>query len=215
MPRRKYAKAGPGYKYATRENLNTASKALSVAMQLKKLINVEYKTLNKNLVGDPSSTPQIINFTAIAQGDDIADRQGNKIRMKYLSVKGVVKLNASATRSNYRCLIVRDNNGSTTIPSVTDLFADASSFINLKHKKGDPQSNSRFSILWDKCVYLDRISRDSAILDFSMSLDHHCFFSGTSATDEGKGAIYIFQSSTEATNDPAVTADVQLKWIDN
>ncbi len=206
-PRRMVAQSG-GY-------LNTASKALAVAYAVKKLINVEFHTLNTNFTTDPSNAGAVVNLTAIAQGDTIASRQGNKIRVKYLECRGLVTLNASAADSQVRMMVVRDNNGSTSIPAITDLYADIATFRLNKPKLGDPQSNSRFSILMDKYIIVDAGHGLSQTFKFSTALDHHVFYTGSAATDEGKGHLYLFIASNEATNDPSVQAVAMVKWIDN
>ncbi len=194
--------------------LDTAAKALTVAYAVRKLINVEYQSLNVTLTSDPSSSGAVVNFTGVGQGDDRSNRQGNKIRAKYLKVSGIVRLHASATASNVRMMIVRDNNGSTTQPAITDLFGSVANFQNGMNKIGDPQTNSRFSILWDKKIVVNTNSPNK-YFEWSSSLDHHIFYSGTAPTDEGKGNCYLFIASNEATNDPIVSASSMFKFIDN
>ncbi len=219
MPnRRKGRKYGAHSKYSTNPYsgyLDTASKALAVAYAVKKLVNVEYKTISTDFTIDPNSTGSVVNLTAIAQGDDIANRQGNKIRVKHISVSGKVAVNSAATASQVRIMIVRDNNGSTTQPAITDLFTDVATFRFNKNKLGDPQSNSRFSILMDRFFEVDSIRASDLSLRWSSSLDHHIFYTGVGATDEGKGNIYLFIASNEATNDPDVRMDAMIKFIDN
>ncbi len=195
--------------------LDTASRALTVAYAVKKLINVEYRTVRTAFTADPNSTGAVVNLTAIAQGDDVDERQGNKIRAKHLKISGSVGLNASATRSQLRMMIVRDNNGSTTVPGIAALFSTVAVFVANRPKLSDPQRNSRFTVMWDKYILLDAINQEQAGFSFSMPLDHHIFYSGTASTDEGKGQLYLFIASNEATNDPAVGADAIVKFIDN
>lgn len=194
--------------------LDTATQALAVAYAVKKLINVEFHTKSTVFTTDPNSTGAVVNLTAIAQGDDIDDRQGNKLRLKYISCRGEISLNSSATNSRVRYAIVRDNNGSTTQPSIADVFVSAATFLSNKNKKGDPQANSRFTVLHDQYIY---VNTDTPTKPFkwSMSLDHHVFFTGSASTDEGKGHVYLMIASNETTNDPVVFADAMVKWIDN
>ncbi len=222
MPRRKSYRsrrggmhAGRGGSYNYGSYLNTASKALAVAYAVKKLINVEYRTITTAFTADPNSSGAVVNLTAIAQGDDIANRQGNKIRAKYIKCKGTIVINASATTSVLRMMIVRDNNGSTTIPAITSLFTDVTTFFNNNNKLGDPQTNSRFTIMFDRFVQLDAVNKSQAVVNWSRTLDHHIFYTGTAATNEGKGNMYLFIASNEATNDPVVTVDAMVKFIDN
>ncbi len=194
--------------------LDTAAQALTVAYAVKRLINVEYHRISTSFPAAPNTTGSTTNLTAIAQGDDVSNRQGNKIRMKQLLLSGNVRLHASATDSNVRMVIVRDNNGSTTIPTITDLYGSAANFFQNLLKEGNPQQNSRFTVLWDKYVFVNSDTPNKPVA-YSMALDHHCFFSGTAATDEGKGALYLFQASNESTNDPVVNILAQTVWIDN
>ncbi len=194
--------------------LDTASRALAVAYAVKKLINVEFKSLSTSFTVDPNSSGAVLNLTAIAQNDTFSGRDGNKVRAKYISSSGTLQLHGSATDSRVRIMIVRDNNGSTSQPAITDLFPSVTNFVNNKTKTGDPQSNSRFSILSDKIVYLNT-DTPSRPYKWSMSLDHHIYFTGSASTDEGKGHIYQFIGSNEATNDPIVAIDAMVKFLDN
>ncbi len=218
-PGRGSARGGGGYKSRRRGGgtgyLDTAAKALAVAYAVRKLINVEYKTITTAFTADPNTTGAVVNLTAIAQGDTIANRQGNKIRAKYISVSGNVQINASATSSHVRMTIVRDNNGSTTQPAIGDLFPDVATFFANKNKTGDPQSNSRFSVLYDEFIMMDVVNIEQVAVRWTSSLDHHIFYTGAAATDEGKGNIYLFIASNEATNDPVVRVDAMVKFIDN
>lgn len=195
--------------------LDTAAKALTVAYAVRKLINVEFKMANTGLTVDPSSSGVVQNLTSISQGDTLAARDGNKIRAKRIEISGLVTMHASATQSHLRLMLVRDNNGSTTQPAITDLFSTVAVFSQNRPKLGDPQNNSRFSILWDKFIIVDASYRQVAPFSMSLTLDHHIYYSGTSGTDEGKGNLYLFMASNEATNDPIVNAGSNFTFIDN
>ncbi len=206
------------YRYNSKkanEYLGTAAKALSVALAVQRLVNVEYKSLNTAPPVDPNTTTSITNLTAIAQGDDFNARNGRKIRAKYLRYRGSVIQHPTAVSTGLRMMIIRDNNGSTTQPALIDLFASEANFFNNQNKRGTPQQNSRFSILYDKYISLSDSGTTAAHFDFKIPLDHRIYFSGSGSTDEGKGAIYLLSASTEATNDPILSANCMVKWIDN
>ncbi len=205
--RRPIARQSGGY-------LDTASKALAVAYAVKKLVNVEYFSVATIFTADPNTTTVVQNLTAIAQGDDQDERQGNKIRAKRIVCSGVVELNSSATDSRVRMVIARDNNGSTTIPGIAQLFTDDAAFRDGRPKLGSAQSNSRFSVLMDKMVIVNS-DTPTKLYSWSMTLDHHIFYAGTAATDEGKGQLYLFIASNEATNDPVVSITSRVWYIDN
>ena len=194
--------------------LDKASQALAVAYAVRKLVNVEYKQVRRTLNADPNTSGAVINLTNVAEGTGENERNGEKIRAKHINVQGTVTLNSSATASRYRLCIVRDNNGSTTMPAITDLFESVTEFQEGKPKSGDPQSNSRFTVLFDKMYYVDTSNRQKRI-NWSSSLDHHIFFTGAASTDEGKGHIYQFVASNESTNDPVCNVVSSVKYIDN
>ena len=191
------------------------SKIYRDVAKLKRLINVEYKSHLFGLSSVASTTPNIQNVTAIAQGDTFSQRDGNKIRSFSLSFRGHVRQNPSATLSFARVMLIRDNNGSTTQPVLADLFSDAASFYDNRHKLDDPQTNSRFTVLFDQHFGLSAVGPEILEFEWYTKLDHHIFFTGTAATDEGKGAIYSIIGSNEATNTVVVDADTVYKFIDN
>ncbi len=195
--------------------LQTASQALTVAYGVKKLLNVEYKSHEVDIPTTISSTPNITNLSAIATGDDFNDRDGRKIKCVSLRYKGRISMHASANSSAVRMVIFRDNNGSTSIPGVTDLFASAATFLNNHNLLDDPQTNSRFSVLSDKIYLLSITGNQQAAYDIYVKLNSHMYFSGSAATDEGKGAIYLLFVSNEATNVPNTLGNSVLKFIDN
>ncbi len=214
MPYRKAVRGAQRFNKRYSKHLSTAQRALNVATAVSKLVNVESKSLVTLLTAAPASTGHVVNLTPIAQGDDFDDRQGRKIRLQSLRIRGEAHINAG-TLNSIRIMIVRDNNGSTTQPAITDLYTSVTLFHQNMNKLGDPQSNSRFSVLWDKYIMLANDNREMSNFDKYIKLDSHVFFTGTAATDEGKGHIYAFIASNTGSNFPVLNADAMVKWIDN
>lgn len=222
MPSRRRSSRKQGYRkkgYPSKIGgyLSTASKALAVAYSVKQLLNVEYKSARVAMPTTLSTTPTITNATLIAQGDDFDDRQGRKVKLVSIRIKGnASQSTASDNATSLRVVVVRDNNGSTTKPIITDLYPDATAFINYQNSKDDPQTNSRFSILWDHYFILDDTSVGSiGWFDHYIELNSHVYFTGTSATDEGKGHIYVFTASNQPTNVPNFNVETVIKFLDN
>ena len=210
-PRRRYR----GNRGRLNRDLSTASKALAVAMGVKKLINVEWKSKTTVASTPAAATVSIQNLTAIAVGDDYDDREGRKIRLKSVQLKGSAEINASATATKLRVMVVRDNNGSTTAPVIADLFANDAAFYDNKPHNDDPQTNARFSVLMDKFYILDTAKQRMVGIRGYRKLNSHCYFSGSASTDEGKGSLWLLSASDEATNTPGLTMEAIVKWIDN
>ncbi len=213
--KRKPRRHGAHSMYSDPYYLGTASKALAVAYAVKKLINVEYKSLRTPWTVDPNTTGSVVNLMSIAQGDDFNDRQGRKIKLQSIRIMGNVAINVSAATTNLRMMVVRDNNGSSTPPTIATLYADIATFVANKNKLGDPQTNSRFSIIYDKWYTMDLIHQRRHKISKYIKINSHVFYSGAAAADEGKGCLYLFIASSESTNDPIVTVSSQIKYIDN
>ncbi len=200
----------------TKTAYKVAKKALDVALTVQALVNVEYKSHKTTLQTDPNTSGNVAQLTGIAEGIGFNQRIGRSIKSVSLSIKGIISINGSATSTNYRLLIVRDNSGTTTVPAITDLFDSVAVFILNKNKLGDSQSNARFTVLSDTFYHLDIQNENSTIaIKIWKKLNFHVRFSGAAASDEGKGAIYAFQASSEASLDPIVSVDTMYKYIDN
>lgn len=214
MPR-KYVRRAQRFNKRYSKHLGTAQRALNVAQAVSKLINVEFKSHLASPANTCSTTVTITNLTAIAQGDDFDDRDGNKIRVKSLSLRGNMRMSESATQTRARIMIIRDNNGSTTAPLIGDLFLNAAAYTGNRHKLSDPQTNSRFTVLLDKTFDMSDNGRKVYCWKYYKQLDHHAFFTGPASTDEGKGSLWVFSGSSEATNVPINEIDAIVKFIDN
>lgn len=182
---------------------------------LKKLINVEYKSLRTAWTADPSTTGAVLSLSALAQGDDFSDRQGRKIKLFSIRHTGRVSLHASATNTFGRFAVIRDNLGSTTAPTIADVYGSAANFLGNISKDDDPQTNARFSILYDKWWTLNSATQENLEISSYRKIGSHITYTGVAATDEGKGNLYLMSVSSEATNDPSVLVVTTIKFIDN
>ena len=142
-------------------------------------------------------------------------RQGRKIKLFSYRLKGRVTMNASASGTIYRVVVLRDNNGSTTRPVITDVYPDAAAFNSGIMASDDPQTNARFTILSDKSYLIANGGQEMKMINIYKKISSHVYFTGTGANDEGKGFLYMITGSNEATNVPTVGVDVVVKYIDN
>lgn len=193
-----------------------AAKALAMVRKLKTLINVEYKTLTTTL-GDstPVNVAAIGNLTNITVGDDLSNRDGRKIKAFSIQLKGIVIMNESATTTITRLLLFIDHANTGTPPTRAQLFASEAAFFNGQVKISDPQSNSRFKVLWDKIIVHSDSGTKMSKINFYKKLNHHITFTGTAGDDEGIGTLWIMTSSNQPTNTPNLIVDAVFKWIDN
>ncbi len=79
------------------------------------------------------------------------------------------------------------------------------------------QPMKRFTVLWDKYIVLrENFDGETSAIGFRFKkkLNFDVLFTGAAATDEGKNHIYFVSGSDEATNVPAVTGDIVLRYSD-
>ncbi len=192
-----------------------AAKALAIARKLKSMLNVEYKSHQAGLPATPDLSGAVQILTGIAQGDDQDDRDGNKIKSFSLQVKGTILQHASASTTFARLMVVQDRSGTTTQPGITDMFSTVAAFAEGRPSLQTPQVNSRFKVISDTILHLSSNGTQLKRINLYRKLRGHIYYSGPAATDEGRGNIYMFVASNEATNKPSLLANSVFKWIDN
>jgi len=165
----------------------------------------------------PDTTAVVQNISFVAQGDDVGNRQGRKIHAKHISVSGTIVKNQASSANGVRMMIFRDNLGTTTAPTLADLFTDENDFFQNQHRLINEQPMKRFTILWDKFFALNESFDGQSLMvpfKFSKKLNHNILYTGTAATDEGKNSIWLMSGGDEVTNVPAVRGDIVFKYSD-
>jgi hypothetical protein len=157
----------------------------------------------KSFAGTSGSAPTtggtIIHLSAIAQGDGIGGRSGDKIFIE--RVEFGVNVLATAT-NNTRYIMFQDMFNIGTAPAVADLFTSAGvaglfSSLNVTQQK-------RFRILMDKTLSFS-VNGDLAKTYFhKRNVNRPCYFTGSADTTYSSGSIwlcYITDAATSAAND--------------
>ncbi len=183
------------------------------------------KILNQGEIGriritmdnTPDTTAVVQNVSFIQTGDDVTQRKGRKIQAHSLFVSGQITKNATASATSVRFILFRDNQGTTTAPSLTDLFTDENDFFNNHPRLINESPQKRFTILWDKHIILNenfdgQTTRKN--FKFSKKLNFPILYTGAANTDEGKNSIWFMSGSDEVSNVPAVDGDVIFKFTD-
>lgn len=193
--------------------LDTASKALSIAYSLKRLINVEHKVSTVSLPSSPATAGASTVVNSIAEGGDWNERNGRSIKAVSLRVFGNCSLNAAASKNLYRIMVIRDNHiqsGSLVsgLPYLTSVSVNAI-------KNLDPTILKRYTILMDKTYNLEAGGKSSYHIDKYFKLNHHIKFDGATASDYGQGTLFVMTITDAATNLPIQNMQAQLRYIDN
>ncbi len=193
--------------------------------KLVKQVRKNTRILNQREVGriritmdtTPDTTAVVQNISSVAEGDDVSNRHGRKIHAESVSVRGnLFKLGASAL-TFVHFLIFRDNLGTTTAPTLADLYTDENDFFENKHRLINEQPMKRFTILWDRYFVVNEGfdgQTTGLSYKFEKKLNFNILYTGTSNADEGKNSIWFMSASNEATNVPRVDGDIVFRWTD-
>ncbi len=196
---------------------NDAKSAMRMAGKALSLINVEYKNLDTQLTSQAQSdTPTITQITNMNRGDTTNTRDGSSVKFVQLYMRGFVRINASATRTGFRILVVLDRQTNQAVYAIADLLQDVSNAdglvtpLNLDNK-------FRFHVLYDKLMFLDSNGVESKQFKFFKKVQLKCRYDGDAGTiaDLTSKSLSIVTLSDEATNTPVVTLNMRLRFVDN
>ncbi len=197
-----------------------AKRTASGLNEIRKLINVEHKFVDVNVTTNTSRGGSTDYLCPIGQGNGLNDREGNSVRVQYLSFKGALYRNTAATTvETVRVMIVRDLHNTGSDPPVSSILETVSTaYAPFQHRDmlNGPHYNNRFSILYDEFFTLDTYHPTHAI---NFRSDHPCHisFNGTGSTgaSAGAGAYYLVTVTDVATNASNISFSSRIVYTDN
>lgn len=188
-----------------------AYKAWSMAKYIKSLINVEKKFFDYTNSGTVPNTITCASITSTTQGDTYANRDGNLIKAKSLLVKCLLDMSSSATDTNVRLIVFKDNEQAGTTPTAAELLEVTTSPTNLisplNHING-----KRFNILIDKEFAMSINGKRQYMFERYIDLSHHIKYADNGLKE---GNIFWCIVSNEATNVPSHNFYSRLRFVDN
>ncbi len=198
---------------ASASTAQVAHQALALAKQANAAREV--KGVRVGLTSPITSSGSVLACSTMAQGDGFVNRDGVRVKSVSLRISGSIIAHATSTVTRVRLAIIRDNHGTTAIPVITDVWDSIGDFYNGMVRTDDPVKNRRFTVIYDRWFAVP-FGNDAviAIEDKYIKVKSFVNFSGSGATDEGKGMFYIFHASNEPTNTPALNADIVYKYTD-
>ncbi len=205
---------GPGH----RAKVSSLRKLeVKVRKNTKILANREIGRTRITMDSSPDTTAVVQNISLVAQGDDVASRHGRKIHATHVSARGIVIKASTSPDTRVRMMIFRDNLGSTTPPTLANLFTDENTFFTNGHRLINEMPQKRFTIIWDKFFIIGEAfdgNITSKQFKFSKKLNFNILYTGTSATDEGKNSLWFVSGSNEASAVPSLQGDIVFKYSD-
>lgn len=197
--------------------MDVASKALTVAYGIKRLVNVEYKFHDVTLtLTTVAQTPIITQLTNIPQGDTDISRDGAQVKLVRINVKYLINSHVDALFTQIRCMLVHDRQTNQAIYSATDLLSDITgsdaivSLLNLDNKY-------RFQVLYNKVHTLSNVGRTSSAHQVSKELSMKLRYDAStpSIADLTSSSLSWIFISNHATTSPEVTFFSRVRYIDN
>nr|UOF81906.1 capsid protein [Cressdnaviricota sp.]UOF82584.1 capsid protein [Cressdnaviricota sp.] len=191
--------------------MDVAMSALKGVRYLKTLVNSEMYKYDKTSNILPDSTGATIALSDIAQGDGDNQRTGLSIfsNSLYFRLKGTIHVSATATQ--IRILLVRDNQQiGDTSPSISDVLEGIGMETPLNNT-----TVGRFTILRDWVINLNSQGTQNFFRQAYIPCYKHIRYNGTASTDVQKNGLYLLHMSNEVTNTPSLYYYSRLNYRDN
>jgi hypothetical protein len=159
------------------------------------LVNSEKQNYDVSGSVNPVVSPTAQCLTAVPQGDDDGNRQGNSIRVKELEIRLNFYSATAATNSQVvRVYVVKDNLPNGSVPSVGILFQGGTQGI-LNMPTLDTQQG-RFTWIFDEMFTLGAVAggQDAKVMVIKQKMDHvvnYISSAGTTAA-AGQGTLWLF-----------------------
>ncbi len=207
----------PGYVRCGKMVASDAQKALAMAKYLKGIVNVEFKNHDQQVTAIAQANSALIRqLTNIAQGDTTNTRDGASIKIVSISFNYTINMNASATGTAFRVMLVLDRQTNEAIYTAGDLLEDTTpddvivSPYNLNNA-------SRFRVLYDKVHVFSINGRFVGNFKFYKKLNLKLRYDNAAAaiTSLTQSSLSLLTVSDEATNQPSLTSFIRLRYVDN
>lgn len=202
------------WKSRARTVSQVATKALSTALMVKKLINVEFKHIDTVPVTiTPVQAGTVYAMHGCAESTSSQGRNGLSIRTKSVFVRYTITENASATATTVRVMLVKDQRPAGTTPAVTDILETGNRWIALMNNI----NTTRFTVLSNKLYSFSSSGTQQIHGEIYKKLNFITKYNGSTAadTDIDSNALYLIVVGSEATNTPSMTYTARVRYIDN
>lgn len=207
----------PGYRACGRMVVSDASKALSIARNVKNLLNVEIKNHDVQQTSVVVSTsPQIIQLTNIAQGDTTTSRDGAQCKVLSIELAYQIAQSTSALITSFRIMLVCDKQTNQSIYASTDLLNDVSTQDAIVSPR-NLDNMRRFQVLYDRVHSYSDGGVSLSVTRKRFKLNKVIRFDSSAASIGAltENSISLLMVFSEATNLPAITSSTRIRFVDN
>jgi len=163
------------------------------------------------------SSGGVQHVSAVLQGDDYTERVGRRIFCLSVQVRLVLRADADlvSTGAHWKGAIIMDHANTGTAPSVADIYAnqEIEDFRNAA-----PHNLKRFTTYWEEVRYVGINAGTGPpplqYVNAYRKVNRPIWFSDTAQTDEGQNSLWLYQTSSEATDGPISDGFVRIRFLD-
>lgn len=207
----------PGYAACGRMVYGDAGKALAIARSVKAMVNVEYKFHDVKVTSAAQATsPTPIQLVNIAIGDSGSQRDGNQLKAVGIYLKYLWTIDASATNTQVRVLLVHDKQTNGAIFTGADVLADVSAIDNIISPY-NLDNKYRFRILYDRVHQMNNGGNQSVTAKKFIKLNEKLRYDNAAAAISSltSSSYSLLIMSSESSNYPLITLHSRLRFVDN
>ncbi len=198
--------------------IDLSVKALTTAMAVKRLLNVEFKNVDFIQTSQTVTTiPAIQSVSLIAQDDTTNTRDGAQVKATSLQIKYILSMDGDARVSTVRIMLIKDKQVNGAFHVAADVLDDVST-VDILVSPYELANKYRFTILYDKVHQMSITGNQQAQGSFYTKLDQVLRYDGAAAdisTVQSCGYTLMFFSNELAANAPLLTSRVRLRYVDN
>jgi len=197
---------------------NTAIKALRVANQVRQLVNTEFHYHDTSTTQSPVDyNGDVGSLMDIPQGDGDDERQGDSIRMKNLTMQGMVEYDAAGSLDNQvvTIMILLDKQNKVSLAAdVLEASYIATGIAPFAPKDRDKMYQTK--MLAKRTV---SVNADKPLSRFKINLSninfHTQYENETTTINTNDLKLLIISNDPSATDGPNITYIARLTFIDN
>lgn len=203
--------------------MSTAMKALSIANQVRSVINTEYKYKDPGALNDSINNAAwaVYPISNIAEGDDSFDRNGRSVLAKSFGIRTTISLGGSLDHAAVRIMLVKYNSCKGANPTIGDILVTTTGAQAVNSFRNILTANVKYyTILWDKRFSLDKDFKSEITLEKYWKLKFHCKYIDTTGNVSGMGENALFllvisDNPSHATDNVNLTFTSRFRYIDN
>lgn len=206
-------------KYKRQSKKSKSTKELTrEVLKMKKQMNRTKAEFKRSVhiinTANPLNTGIVTSLVGIAQGTDILNRIGEKIRVRRVNLCWRAELGVGGLNQQIlRVMVVKDfGRTGGVIPTYNTIM-----YQNQPETVKDLTRWNRFQIIYDKSVILSTTNNpNSNVYKAVLYPKLECLYSGTTATSQESRDLYlVLCSSQTGANGPSVTGSVMVHYYDS